>query len=107
MTAMSRSPHPTRQRLRSALRVVLALASAYLGALLAFGSYLAMLWQLNPSPGNTGSTLAAVGFGLLMGALVIAPMAAWWFLAPWARWWGIPITALLTIGTFTTFLSTI
>ncbi|MCU7723453.1 hypothetical protein ODJ79_06995 [Actinoplanes sp. KI2] len=89
------------------VRVVVALVLAYLGALFAFGGYLAMMWQIHPWPGGHRSTPGAVTFGLLMAALVVAPMVAWWFLVPRARWWGIPVTALCAAATFAAFSSNI
>jgi hypothetical protein len=101
---MSRPSSP-RRTIVLVVRVVAALLLGYLGALLAFGSYLAMLWQLHPWAGGSGTALAAAGFGVLAGVLVVAPMAAWWFLVPSARWWGVPINALFVAGIFTAFLS--
>ncbi|MCA2215542.1 hypothetical protein [Jidongwangia harbinensis] len=103
---MSRPNSPRRTTIL-VVRVVAALLLGYLGALLAFGSYVAMMWQLRPSAGGSGTALGAAGFGLLAGALVAAAMAAWWFLVPPARWWGIPINTLFVAGTFAAFLSNV
>ena len=102
MTAMSHAP---RRTVVLVVRAAGALLLTVAGALLAFGSYLGMRWQRDPWPGDDGSALGAVGFGLLTALLIAAPMAAWWFLVPRARWWGIPVGALVTAGTFAAFLS--
>jgi hypothetical protein len=87
-----------------AVRVTLAGILVLLGALLAAGSLLEVVWTgIHPWAGRAGRPLPAVGYAGLTAALLAAPSVAWWFLLPRIRWLGIVLTVGLTACTFAAF----
>jgi hypothetical protein len=105
MTPMAYRGSPAARVILTAVRVTTALMFALLGPLFAVGAVVQLLWEVNAWPGQRGTTLGAVLWGLLAAVLLIGPMVAWWFLIPRVRWWGVPVTILSALGTFGVFFS--
>lgn len=87
------------------MRVGSTLAISYFASMFAVGCWVLMEFQIHPMTGTGSFTFWAACFGIAMSACMVAPMVAWWFLVPRARWWGIPVSALVTAGTFTLMLT--
>ena len=76
-----------------------------LGALLAVGSLLEVVWTgIHPWAGGAVRPLPAFGYVGLTAVLLAAPGVAWWFLLPRIRWLGIVLTIALTASAFVAFV---